>query len=338
MAEIFGLVAAAAGVLDTLSKVISLIDSIRRAPQEARDVANEVESLRAVIEVLRLSAERPSHSLPPEWIQTTSTVLINANAASRRLESSIRTGTSKMFLRTRLKWVLRSSETNQYCVQLRSYAQMLNTLQGSIHWQSSQRMEAMLRQILSLLRDGQGLPPYTEATGPISTPAPARPVSPEIKSSVSPVYRYTTPDSPAATDSESDNDNSNDGDESDSSDSGESWDFTSGDVDGATIGSGKLTVVEDAENRRVLLKIKGTDTTTLKYWLTSRTQVANSSGDLEISYLSDGKDLPLEDGLADLYSYSGAQVRMSMYRSGKVYPIQRKCDCFRGRAMLITMP
>lgn len=134
MAEIFGLVAATASVLDTLSKVISLIDSIRRAPQEARDVANEVESLRAVIEVLRLSAERSSHSLPTEWIQTTSTVLRNANATSKKLETSIGTGKSKVLFRTRLKWILRSSETKSYCDQLRSYTQMLNTLQVSIHW------------------------------------------------------------------------------------------------------------------------------------------------------------------------------------------------------------
>lgn len=134
MAEIFGLAAAAANVLDTLSNVISLIDSIRKAPEEAQDVANEVESLRAVIEVLRLSAEHPNHILPTEWIQTTSTVLRKANATSRKLETSIRTGKSRMFFRTRLKWVLRSKDTKSYCDQLRSYTQMLNTLQGSIHW------------------------------------------------------------------------------------------------------------------------------------------------------------------------------------------------------------
>lgn len=134
MAEIFGLVAAAAGVLDTLTKVISLIDSIRKAPQQARDVANEVESLRAVIEVLRLSAEHPGHALPATWIQTTSTVLRNANATSKKLENTIGSGKSRMLFRTRLKWVLRSSETRSYCEQLRSYTQMLNVLQGSIHW------------------------------------------------------------------------------------------------------------------------------------------------------------------------------------------------------------
>ena len=75
-----------------------------------------------------------NHILPTEWIQTTSTVLRKANATSRKLETSIRTGKSRMFFRTRLKWVLRSKDTKSYCDQLRSYTQMLNTLQGSIHW------------------------------------------------------------------------------------------------------------------------------------------------------------------------------------------------------------
>lgn len=45
--------------------------------------------------------------------------------------------------------------------------------------------------------------------------------------------------------------------------------YTNGDVDGATVGSGELSIVEDAKNHRVFLKINGTDTTTLKYWCKS---------------------------------------------------------------------
>lgn len=71
--------------------------------------------------------------------------------------------------------------------------------------------------------------------------------------------------------------------------------------------------------------------------VTSRTKVKNSSGDLEITYLSDGKDLPLDEGLADIYHYYGKTVRISMSRSGKVHVAQRQRDCFCGRAALITV-
>lgn len=130
-------------------------------------------------------------------------------------------------------------------------------------------------------------------------PAPERPISPEIQRSTSPVYRYARSVSPVTTVSEFENNDSDAGDESDSSDSGEVWcvthmpsstdvelnqiarlmccrNFTNGDIDGATVGSGKLTIVEDAKNHRVFLKINGTDTTTLQYWCKSYPRTTGS--------------------------------------------------------------
>lgn len=71
--------------------------------------------------------------------------------------------------------------------------------------------------------------------------------------------------------------------------------------------------------------------------MTSKTEVTNSSGDLQISHLSDGNDLPLEEGLADSYYYYGKLVRLSMSRSGKIHIAQGKLNCFSGRAVLIIL-
>lgn len=53
--------------------------------------------------------------------------------------------------------------------------------------------------------------------------------------------------------------------------------------------------------------------------VTSMTTISNSSGDLAVSHLSDGDDLPLEEGIADMYDYYGKSLSITMSRSGKVY-------------------
>jgi hypothetical protein len=126
-----GLVVQVLGILTTL---ISIIDSIKKAPRDAVDIGNELESLRAVIQTLKTTASGMRHGPPKEWMETANTVLAKVETTGNRLHRTINAGLGRTMLVRRVTWVLEKQEATEYCVQLRSYVQMLNTLQGSIHW------------------------------------------------------------------------------------------------------------------------------------------------------------------------------------------------------------
>jgi hypothetical protein len=134
MAEVLGIISAAGGILTSLAKVISRINSLHNAPRDARELSREVESLRAVIENLKVTMEVSGATPSQHWLETTATVFRNAEETSKRLERSVDSSTASRNLIGRIKWTLNAAETQRYCTRLGSYTRMLNILQGSVHW------------------------------------------------------------------------------------------------------------------------------------------------------------------------------------------------------------
>ena len=130
MADPISIVSLVGLAITTLTRACKTVADVHDAPNDAHDVARELEACRAVATSLRQDLEHPRGNPTEQWVETARLVLDNSCVTGQDLERQVAKGAGS-FLR-RSKWVVGRTDTARYIEQLRSYTQMLNMLRDNL--------------------------------------------------------------------------------------------------------------------------------------------------------------------------------------------------------------
>lgn len=151
MAEIVGTTAAIGSILKAVVSAGTLIQSISQAPQEARQVADQIEATKAVLKSLQASLKTVNR--PPEflriWNGSTRVILGNIRTTIEELNGRLGgQGTTpprivKLTFWRRVAWPLDREEGLRLQLQLQTYLQLLAITQN-----------ALMKYVLDVLGNG----------------------------------------------------------------------------------------------------------------------------------------------------------------------------------------
>jgi hypothetical protein len=126
---VFGIVGLVSASIGLAAKIYHYVESVRHAPQHARDLAGEVMAIGGVLELLRSHVQR--ENAQGNAFERTSVLFFAANGCNERLEEiqsrlSALTSRSRLLSRAfhRLKWPLDEGETRGAVEALHRYAQV----------------------------------------------------------------------------------------------------------------------------------------------------------------------------------------------------------------------
>ncbi|KAH7306145.1 hypothetical protein BKA65DRAFT_485844 [Rhexocercosporidium sp. MPI-PUGE-AT-0058] len=162
-AEVLGIIAAVGGLSSSLLSITTAISAFSGVNKEAKSVAIEVDTLYRVNISLELALESNKARPNEQWLSLTTQVIRGCTATVEELLRRIEGvgQKNKMSFAKKVSWSIKRSEVAAFCTQLRSYGQMLGSLQVTlIHVdiqdsQSSQRVETMLFETLLKLSELQ---------------------------------------------------------------------------------------------------------------------------------------------------------------------------------------
>jgi len=130
MAEILSILGSAGNVVISLGTVIRFVEDLHKAPRAARNLADEARALRDAIETFRISLQSRGARFSEQHRDVAQRVLQSAQKTTHSLQRRATGSSRRRALNPRTSWVLSGTETMAFCNSLRSFTQMIYSLQN----------------------------------------------------------------------------------------------------------------------------------------------------------------------------------------------------------------
>lgn len=134
-AEVVAIIASVAGLSSSLITISTAIANFVGINKEVKSIAVEVDTLYKVNNSLELALASNKARPNSQWLSDTKQVLQGCTATIDELLNRIQgagSGNKKMSFARKVSWTMKRSDVTLWCSQLRSYSQMLGSLQFSL--------------------------------------------------------------------------------------------------------------------------------------------------------------------------------------------------------------